>query len=434
VCRGRVRNGIWGTPCRHSCTPDHPPTPPKSAGCGSSPRPATRPPAGSSALAHHRKRDGARVADLARRLDCHPKTVSKWLHRFNTSGIDGLADLPRPGVPRRISEHQRGRILALARSAPPGRLHQGGEGLVAPDQPEAPAHWTLDALAQAAQAEGIAVGRSQVRWILLAERVRWRRTRSWATSTDPDFAPKGAGHCLLHQPAAGHDRGLRRRARPGDPSQLPARARLDPGRPPGQGTTGLRPRAGEDLGLRRAAGPRWADGHPHRTLTQLGRLPGPPGCCRDCQPGRGHHGDHRQPLQPHQRLDQDLADRPPPHPAHLHPQGCLLAESLQEGWWRLFRREAFAGQSFATPEEITLATSVATCQLNARARPWVWAARYRPRATDATPSPTGSKERSTSDLWSPASGRLCQVSRGPGKAGAGGVVVDLAGDGGQRGA
>ena len=94
-------------------------------------------------------------------------------------------------MPRRISEHQRGRIIALARSAPPGRLHQGGEGLLAPDQPEAPAHWTLDALAQAAQAEGIAVGRSQVRRILLAEQVRWRRTRSWATSTDPDFAPKG---------------------------------------------------------------------------------------------------------------------------------------------------------------------------------------------------------------------------------------------------
>jgi transposase len=135
--------------------------------------------------------DGASVAELARRLDCHPKTVSKWLHRFNTSGIDGLADLPRPGVPRRISEHQRGRIIALARSAPPGRLHQGGEGLPAPDQPEAPAHWTLDALAQAAQAEGIAVGRSQVRRILLAEGARWRGTRSWATSTDPEFAPKG---------------------------------------------------------------------------------------------------------------------------------------------------------------------------------------------------------------------------------------------------
>jgi transposase len=62
------------------------------------------------------------------------------------------------------------------------------------------------------------------------------------------------------------------------------------------------------------------------------------------------------------------------HPRIQHtfiPKGaCWL--NLQEGWWRLFRREAFAGQSFATPEEITLATRVATCRLNARARPWVW--------------------------------------------------------------
>ena len=134
--------------------------------------------------------DGASVAELAQRLGCHPKTVYKWLHRFNAHGLDGLADLPRPGLPRRLSEHQRGRIIALARTQPPGRLHQGGEGLGAPSDPEAPARWTLDALAQAAQAEGIRVGRSQVRRILQAERVRWRPTRSWATSTDPEFAPK----------------------------------------------------------------------------------------------------------------------------------------------------------------------------------------------------------------------------------------------------
>jgi transposase len=135
--------------------------------------------------------DGASVAEVAESLGCHPKTVYKWLHRFNADGLDGLGDLPRPGLPRRLSEHERGRIIALARSQPPGRLHQGGEGLLAPARPEAPAHWTLDTLARAAQAEGIRVGRSQVRRILLSERVRWRRTRSWATSTDPDFAPKG---------------------------------------------------------------------------------------------------------------------------------------------------------------------------------------------------------------------------------------------------
>jgi transposase len=135
--------------------------------------------------------DGASVPELAEGLGCHPKTVYKWLHRFNDAhGLDGLADLPRAGLPRRLTETERGRIIALARTQPPGRLHQGGEGLQAQADPEAPAHWTLDALAQAAQAEGIRVGRSQVRRILLSERVRWRRTRSWATSTDPDFVPK----------------------------------------------------------------------------------------------------------------------------------------------------------------------------------------------------------------------------------------------------
>jgi transposase len=134
--------------------------------------------------------DGLRTTQIATQLGCHPQTVRERLHRFNAEGVDGLGDRPGPGRPRRLTETDRGRIIALARSQPPGRLHQGGEGLLPPAQPEAPAHWTLDALATAAQAEGIGVGRSQVRRILISERVRWRRTRSWTQSTDPDFAPK----------------------------------------------------------------------------------------------------------------------------------------------------------------------------------------------------------------------------------------------------
>jgi transposase len=134
--------------------------------------------------------DGASVPELAERLGCHPKTGYQWRHRFNADGLDGLADLPRPGLRRRLTEHERGRIIQLARSEPPGRLQQGGEGLLAPARPGASAHWTLDALAAAAQAEGIRVGRSQVRRILLAEGVRWRRTRSWTQRTDPEFVPK----------------------------------------------------------------------------------------------------------------------------------------------------------------------------------------------------------------------------------------------------
>jgi transposase len=65
-----------------------------------------------------------------------------------------------------------------------------------------------------------------------------------------------------------------------------------------------------------------------------------------------------------------LAERPRICQVFIPKGACWL--NLQEGWWRLFRREALAGQSFANPGEITLATRVATCQLNARARPWIW--------------------------------------------------------------
>ena len=52
--------------------------------------------------------------------------------------------------------------------------------------------------------------------------------------------------------------------------------------------------------------------------------------------------------------------------------------NLQEAWWRMFRREALAGQDFVNTEEIELAARVATKQLNHRARPWIWGRTPRP--------------------------------------------------------
>ncbi|GAB2442829.1 hypothetical protein GCM10027162_41890 [Streptomyces incanus] len=61
--------------------------------------------------------------------------------------------------------------------------------LQAADEAGAPT-WTLDTLTATTRAGGIDVHRSQVRRILRAEGVRRRRTPSWTTSKDPDFAPK----------------------------------------------------------------------------------------------------------------------------------------------------------------------------------------------------------------------------------------------------
>ena len=135
--------------------------------------------------------DGLAVPAIAAETGCHQNTVRRWLHRFNAAGLDGLGDRPGAGRKRRITEAERSGIIALARSVPPGRLDRDGAGELSAEREDSPAQWTLDTLAETAQAAGIAVGRSQIRRILLAEKVRWRRTRSWATSTDPEFAPKG---------------------------------------------------------------------------------------------------------------------------------------------------------------------------------------------------------------------------------------------------
>ena len=46
--------------------------------------------------------------------------------------------------------------------------------------------------------------------------------------------------------------------------------------------------------------------------------------------------------------------------------------NLIEGWWRIFRRKAFAGESLADADDIASVTRSATAQLNRHARPWIW--------------------------------------------------------------
>src|SRR6266567_7136734 len=130
-----------------------------------------------------------RTTAIAQELGCHPQTVRERIIRFNIEGLDGLGDRPGPGRKPRLTEQERGTIIALARSVPPGKLVQMGDELRAPE-PEKEPQWSLDALTRAAQEQGIQVERSQIRRILLTEGVRWRTLHSWGESTDPDFVPK----------------------------------------------------------------------------------------------------------------------------------------------------------------------------------------------------------------------------------------------------
>jgi transposase len=137
--------------------------------------------------------DGLRTTAIAVELGCHPATVREKLTRFNAGGLEGLGDRPGGGRRPRLTEAERSVIIGLVASPPPGRLVTQPDGTLAPARPQGgdESEWSLDALATAAQAHGIQVGRSQIRRILRREGVRWRRPHSWGSSTAQDFAPKG---------------------------------------------------------------------------------------------------------------------------------------------------------------------------------------------------------------------------------------------------
>lgn len=54
--------------------------------------------------------DGATVAGI---FDVHPRTLARWVERFNRRGIDGLIDAPRSGAPPKIRPDEAGEILEM---------------------------------------------------------------------------------------------------------------------------------------------------------------------------------------------------------------------------------------------------------------------------------------------------------------------------------
>ncbi len=137
--------------------------------------------------------DGLRTRQIADALGRHPQTVRDHLRAFNQRGVDGLGMQPGAGRKPRLTEQERSTILALVKLPPPGKPTYELTGELAAPNPAGEPEWTLDTLTAAARERGIQVARSQVRRIFRREGVRWRRTRLWATSKDPDFAPNGPG-------------------------------------------------------------------------------------------------------------------------------------------------------------------------------------------------------------------------------------------------
>jgi transposase len=133
--------------------------------------------------------DGLRTNQIAEALRCHPQTVRERLHAFNERGFEGLGMKPGGGRKPRLSEQERSTILYLVQLSPPGQPTYELSGEPEVSDPKGESEWTLDALTAMARQHGIQVARSQVRRIFRQEGVRWRHTRLWASSQDPDFVP-----------------------------------------------------------------------------------------------------------------------------------------------------------------------------------------------------------------------------------------------------
>jgi transposase len=103
--------------------------------------------------------------------------VGKWRRRVAEEGLDGLADRPRAGGPRRYGHDQRLRVFQTACSPPP----------------QGETRWTVRSLAAA-----VGIGKSQTHAILSEADLKPHQVRSWLQSIDPEFETKQAQVCGLY--------------------------------------------------------------------------------------------------------------------------------------------------------------------------------------------------------------------------------------------
>jgi transposase len=170
--------------------------------------------------------EGASNAAIARMLGICDDTVRKWRHRFARHGIDGLADRPRSGRPRRFSAATVAEVKALACELPT-------------DSDVPLAKWSCPDLAAEATRRGVvsSVSASTVRRWLAADALKPWQHRSWIFPRDPYFAVKAARVLDLYarvfddEPLADDDYVLSADEKPG----VQARCRIHPSRPPGPG-------------------------------------------------------------------------------------------------------------------------------------------------------------------------------------------------------
>jgi len=113
--------------------------------------------------------DGHRSAAVARQMQVHRQTVSKWRERFHSQGVDGLLDEPRPGQPRKIGDAQVEAVIARTLESKPSEA----------------THCSTRSMARATGLNQTAISR-----IWRAFALQPHRTESFKLSHDPLFIDK----------------------------------------------------------------------------------------------------------------------------------------------------------------------------------------------------------------------------------------------------
>ena len=114
--------------------------------------------------------EGIANKDVAARLGVTPQMVSKWRARFVAARLEGLADEPRPGQPRKITgEKVEEVIVKTLEQVPPGE----------------DTHWSTRSMARAAGLNQAAVSR-----IWRAFGLKPHLEETWKLSADPQFIEK----------------------------------------------------------------------------------------------------------------------------------------------------------------------------------------------------------------------------------------------------
>jgi len=136
---------------------------------------------------------GEGVGAIAERFHLSLGTVYLWWHRFAARGLAGLQEKPRGGRPPTYTREPVGVVVRTALTDPQTL------GLEF-------ASWTLDRLAAyLAEHQGLAMKRSRIDELLIAEGLRWRKQETWfGERVDPAFAEnRGSSNTSTRLPPRG---------------------------------------------------------------------------------------------------------------------------------------------------------------------------------------------------------------------------------------